>query len=368
MTENRPPYTPPCGCCPPVTSLPAFNEAATDVSEVEIKFLVPELPRSPDNLQKPRIDTTVFPRVKNFFSSLGWIRIENENNPLMTRQLDTQDRTLLQKGVTVRIRGSCEDSNLNKMGRPDICVKLGKTEDESGALRRGEYEARTKDFQHAPLKTLLQEYPQSQHPELHQALDGVKTKDLHEFFRIDCIRNRYVIDIPEEVSGTPGKRCVAELIMDEVCYVLDIPGMKAPLVFHHDLEIECERLSKPCIYDTHPDAKNHYSSPMTGTETDRAMTAIRQKIQEAASGTLVHNTASKAERGFSNLDLALQELGDIIDLNDQPASHRGQIQHAYTLNKGIANDNAKLHHNLSQDLGEYIRNRRLPIARFGFVR
>lgn len=367
MTHNRPPHTLD-GCPSPSSSLPAFNHAATDVAEVEIKFLVPELPRDPGNPQKPRIDTDVFPRVKNFFSALGWIRIENENNPLMTRQLDTQDRALLQKGVTVRVRGNCKDSDLNKMGTPDICVKLGKTEDKSGALRRGEYEARIKDFQHVPLKTLLQEYPKAQHPELHLALDGVKNRDLHEFFRIDCIRNRYVVDIPESVSGVPGKRCVAELIMDEVCFVLDMPGMAAPMVFHHDLEIECEKLSKPCSYDTNPEAKNHYSSPMTADETDRAMTAIREKIQEAAGGTLVHNTASKAERGFTNLDLALQELGAMIDMNGQTASRHSPIQHAYTLNKGaVSNDNTKLHHNLSQDLGEYIRTRRLPIARFSFA-
>lgn len=369
MTDNRLPPTP-CGCCSsPATSLPAFNEAASDVCEVEIKFLVPEPPRDPADPTKSRIDTTVFPRVKKFFSDLGWIRIENENNPLMTRQLDTQDRVLLQKGVTVRIRGNCKDSDLNKMGTPDICVKLGKSEDNSGALRRGEYEARIKDFQHAPLKTLLQEYPKAQHPELHQALEGVKTRDLHEFFRIDCIRNRYVVDIPEEVSGVHGKRCVAELIMDEVCFVLDIPGMNAPLVFHNDLEIECERLAKPCAYDTHPDAKNHYSSPMTAEETDQAMLAIRQKIQEAAGGILVHNTTSKAERGFINLDLTLQELGEIIDMNgQQTCSHRSPIQHAYSLNRDVvANDNHKLHHSLSRDLGEYIRNRRLPIARFSFA-
>lgn len=364
MTQYRPPQTLP-GFISSVSSLPAFNHAATDVAEVEIKFLVPELPRDPDNPQKPRIDTSIFPRVKNFFSTLGWIRIENENNPLMSRQLDTQDRALLQKGVTVRIRGNCIDSDLNKMGSPDICVKLGKTEDKSGAVRRGEYETRIKDFKHVSLKTLLQEYPKAQHPELHIALDGVKNRDLHEFFRIDCIRNRYVVDIPESVSNVPGKRCVAELIMDEVCFVLDAPGMAGPLVFHHDLEIECEKLSKPCAYDTDPDAKKHYSSPMTADETDRAMSALHQKIQEAAGGTLIHNTASKAERGFTSLDRALQELGELIDLNNhQPAPHRSPILHAYTLSKNFANDNIKPHHNLSQDLGEYLRTRRLPIAQF----
>lgn len=347
-------------------SASAFNAAAHGTCEVEIKFLVPELPRDPADPDKLLIDTSVFPRVKQFFASRGWIRVERENIPLMTRQLDTPDRALLKRGVTLRVRGACVDSDLSRAEEPDICVKLGKTEEKSGALRRGEYETRIKSFEHARIKTLLQAYPRKEHPELHDALDGIKSEDLREFFRIDCIRNRYVVEIPSDISGVPHKRCVAELIMDEVSFVLDIPGMKGPMLFHQDLEIECEKLSKPCAFDTNPASRTLTSSPMTNDETDRAMSVIRDLIQQASGNVLIHNTDSKAERGYPALDRTLDELGDLVQANTASARYSSPLQHAYTFKPDAANDNSKPHHHMSRDYGHFIRERRFPLARFPY--
>lgn len=361
MTDRPDKYSTPPSCTT------AFNAVASDVAEVEVKFLVPELPEDPANPDESRIDKAAFPRAKSFFADLGWIKIQSENNPLLTRQLDTPDKALLKSGTTLRIRGNCPDGHLENMNNTDICVKLGKSQDESGAVRRGEYETPIKDFEHITIKPLLDKYPKQDHPELHAALDGIKAKDLREFFRIDCIRNRYVIEVPEAEHGLAGKRVAAELIMDDVAFVLDIPGLKRPLVYHQDLEIECEILRKPCSYDSSPEAKNYVSSPMTRAEADQAMSCIRAKIQEASGNILIPNTVSKAERGFTNLDEALEELKSIVEVNNA-LPRKSEVEPAFKV-KDVANDSeaSALHHLLARDFGPYIRTRPLPIARFGFA-
>lgn len=337
-----------------------FNPAASDACEVEIKFLAPPLPDE-------TIDKTVFPKIKSFFETLGWIRLQSENYPLMTRQLDTPDRRLLGRGVTVRIRGNCPEGDLADIGKSDICVKLGKSEDESGAVRRGEYEETIGDFERISLSPLFKKYPKDKYPELHAALDGIKASELQEYFRIDCIRNRYVLDVPEDVSGVPGRRCFGELIMDDVAFVLDIPGLPLPLVFHQDLEVECEILFKPCNFDSDPLAKECYSSPMSRDEANTAMAAIRAKIFEASGSILMPNTISKAERGFAHLNETLEKLDGLVIAN-RILGRNNSVKPAFLVSAAAANSNEqpKLHYLLSRDFGDYIRNRSMPIARFRF--
>ena len=264
-----------------------FNERARGASEVEIKLLVP------DN------DRQVFETLESYFTGKGWVRLSRKGNHLLTRQLDTARMNLAARGVSLRVRGDCLDDDLDRITTADICVKAGTTTDPSGALRRGEYEARIKRFETVPLNALLRKYPKAEYPELHKALKGIKPEKLKEYFRIDCSRNRYVIELPPEETGLKGKRFVAELIMDDVAFVVDLPGRALPLIFHYDMEIECEALFEPCDYDTHPDAAKHVSDALTDEETDRALSAIKRHIQTGAGTSLQENFRSKAERGFA---------------------------------------------------------------------
>ncbi len=288
----------------------SFNERATEVTEVEIKFLV------------KNDDPAAFDEIENYFTKLGLVRSIAKNNHLLTWQLDTPDMRLLKDGDTLRIRGECAENSLQKISTSDICLKTGKKKDESGALRRGEYESRIKDFRKITVGTLLTKYPKKQYPEVHAALKKIKNRDLVEFFRIDCIRNRYLIEMPESETGIAGKKAFAELILDSVAFVLDVPDLKRPLVFHYDMEVECEMMFKACAYDKSPDAHKHISSPMTRAETDRAMSAVKRHILAAAPGKLEENYDSKAERGFGALARLASALGDYLIRDLPTVTHR----------------------------------------------
>ncbi|WP_435641251.1 CYTH domain-containing protein [Micavibrio aeruginosavorus] len=334
-----------------------FNDLARKVCEVEIKFLVP-----PPAEKGSGIDRSAFDQIDQYFRDKNWIKLERPGKSLLTRQLDTVDRRMYDKGVTLRVRGECENRDLKTVSEADICVKLGKTKDESGAVRRGEFEARIADFEHSDLKPLRSKYPKEHFPEIHAALKGISVRDLREYFRIDCIRTRYVVEIPEEVTGLKGRRFVGELLLDDVAFVLDIPGRKGPpLVFHHDLEIECETLFKACDYDNNPDAKNYVSSPLNKDETNIAMAAVKKAILEATNNRVVINNDSKAERGFKALDRELPNLESVVQT--RTGQKKGsKIQSAFRLN--ASNDNegpTKIHDLLSGDYGYLFRQNR-PIA------
>jgi hypothetical protein len=326
---------------------------------VELKFLVPEQDRS------------VFPAIEKYFAARGWIKITSKDNHLLTRQIDTPARKMLAAGTTLRIRGTCRNDNIDDINRADICVKLRKSTDGSGALRRGEFETETGDFNKVDLKKLLAAHPKEVYPDLHKALKGIRPAQLREFFRIDCYRDRYVIELPEDATGLKGKRVAAELILDDVAYVMDIPGLPSPLVFHHDLEVECEALFKPCTYDDHPDAKNYVSSPLTQKQFDKAMTVIRGHILAASGNVLQGNLVSKAERGFRELDLAVEALSKYLVgtlANGSPAGKgKGPKTLASAFALAIANTEAgqpvKLHNDLPRSMSYVLRQRSIAFRR-----
>ena len=325
-----------------------FNGEAHDPSEVEIKFLVP---RRPDNTP----DKSVFDRIHKNFAALDWIKTTNRKT-LYTRQLDTHDMALLAQGTTVRVRGESRTNSFSDVATPDVCVKFGKSQDDSGALRRSEFEARIADFKRVDFHPLFKKYPKDEFPELHVALDGAKENDLREFFRIECIRTRYLVEFPEDVTGIKGKRFVGELLLDDVAYVLDVPGLPYPLIFNHDLEVEMETMFKPCDYDTNPEAVKYVSSPMTAAESQAAMLAASKQIQAAAGGVLMANTVSKAERGFDKLPHALACLQNFISKN--PATpHKRSITSAFVAADVAANDDKKPHDRLDTDFSYVIRDR-----------
>ncbi len=268
---------------------PTFSARAADASEVEIKFLV------------PKKYTTAFTDIETYFASQGMIHSSQNNRRLITRQLDTENLSLLNRGASARIRGTCLDPEAGLVITPDICIKTGKSRDESGAVRRGEYETRIPDFDRATFNELFQKYPSYAYPELHDALKGIDETALKEYFRIDCMRTRHVIELPEAMHGMAGKKTCFELICDDVCFVLDVPGLEEPLTFAWDSEIECEILHKPCSYDDSPNAARHVSSKLTKEEANRALYVMRQQLMKATDDRLVMHYDSKAERGFNAL-------------------------------------------------------------------
>ena len=343
-----------------------FNSSAKGVDEVEIKELVI------DN------DLSVFPKIERFFIESGFVRLMHKNKALQTRQLDTIDRQLEKLGKTLRIRGECEDGDLTHVAVADICLKDEKTMTASGAVKRREYEARIDSFETIVLYPLLAKYPKSEHPDLHKTLKGMKIRDLREHFRIDCMRNRYVVELPEELTGIKGKKFFAELILDDVAFVMDLPGRKEPLVYHRDLEVECEVLFKPCSYDANPEAARAFvSSPdLTKEEVDMGLTAIKMLLDQSSGHRLEANSESKAERGFTNLDRVLASIREYLAMNDQQPAHNNGVTSAFAIaSKQVANDNTqpadtaapgapdgnRLHKHLPCSMAHVMRER--PIAR-----
>lgn len=335
----------------------AFSRAAS-TSEVEIKFLVPN----------NRIE--VFDNIENYFLTKGWIHSANKNYHLLTRQLDTGDRALGQKGTSLRLRGNCLNGDLNHVLSSDICLKTGKTQDASGAIRRGEYEARTNSFNVPDIDALKKQFPADEFPELHEALEGLSDGDLREFFRIDDIRHRFVVELPESVTKLKGKRYVSELILDDVMFVLDVPGLDEPLFLGRDLEIEAETLFKPCSYDNNPEAAKNISSKMSRKQTDRAMRAMLKEIRKAAGLPLELNVLSKAERGFIALDQTMNVLQDFIRQyqKDADAPKNSNITFNFNGKALPSNDNDNLRaaalasRAMPDRLGSASRGR--PIARY----
>lgn len=289
-----------------------FNGRARDAEEVEIKFLVSN--------GNPR----AFRKIERHFKNRNWVLAEGRTH-LVTRQLDTPDRSLLSKGITIRVRGHCDDSDLNHVLTPDVCIKTGAEMDESGALRRGEYQARIGRFDEVVVEPLLERYASEDYAEVHRIIEHLDMTSLKEFFRIDCQRTRYVVELPESETGLVGKRFVAELLLDDVIYILDIPELDKPLVFHHDREIECEALFKPCEFDESLDSYTRVSSPLTQEELDRAMKVVRGHIGDAAWNRLKPNDLSKAERGFNALDKLLAVLSAYFPQERNPEAGQPEI-------------------------------------------
>lgn len=324
-----------------------FNAHAKSSHEVEIKFLV------------PNDDKSVFVDIENYFAARDWILLEKKGSHLLTRQLDTPGRDLLSRGTSLRVRGTCIDNDIDRVETADICVKNGASKDPSGALRRGEYETRIASFKKPDLALLLRKYPKKDYPELHEAVKGVKARDLKEYFRIDCIRDRYVIELPEQDTGLTGKRFVAELILDDVAFVLNLPGRRKPLMFHYDLEIECEALFKPCSYDTHPDAAKHVSTPMSRDESDAGLSAVKRHLL-LASPTLLENHMSKAERGFAERQKVMDALKQIVEEESMPLREKFLSRARKYLTAKIILERDDLHKRLQRDYGPVIR--RHPLA------
>lgn len=297
----------------------AFNARARDVTELEAKRLV-----RPERMDP---DLTIFDEIENYFGDAGWIKASQHDINLISRQLDTKNKDLLAIDTTVRMRGDCKNHNLSAIARTDICLKTGKTMDESGAMRRGEYEDRTPDFKTPDLDILRAKYPIEQYPELHAMLDGIKNEDLQEYFMIDCNRRRFVIDVPEEVTDLKDQRFVAELMADEIRFVLNHPHLPMPIPFHYEMEVECEVLFKPCTYDERPEAQSLFTdNSLNKTQVNDIMAKIINHIDAAAKGGLVETNKSKADRGFEALERLERGMHRYLDSNSAYANREETVE------------------------------------------
>ncbi len=364
---------------------PVFNDEAK-TCEYEIKFLGPRMPDG-------AINTQTFQDIKKYFQNKGWIRssqevldpsfrtINKDGGALLSRQLDTPDFALQKIGTSVRIRGLCPDGNINHVTRADICVKFGKVQDETGALIRSEFETKIASFDKIDFAPLFKKFPRSNYPELYQALEAVVprkmkhlpledalAKLLVEIHRPDVLRNRHIIEFPEEATGLKGKKFFIELLLDESRFVFDPQPFKnrtylghmpktGPILYHVDMEAEAEPLFKPCLYDRDPHATDYVSSPMSNEERKQAMGAVAKHLQLAAGNTLIPNKFSKAERGSYYFQKEYGGLKDYIELNTP--SRKGCIRSMFKLKA----ENDRIHHHLSQDYGPYLRESP-PIASY----
>ena len=170
----------------------------------------------------------------------------------------------------------------------------------------------------------------------------MKIRDLREHFRIDCRRNRYVVELPESVTGIKGKKFFGELILDDVAFVMDLPGRAEPLIYHRDLEVECEVLFKPCSYDANPEAAKAFvsSQNLTKEEVDMGLSAIKRLLDQASNHRLMPNSESKAERGFTNLDAVMASMREFLAVNDRErAVNDNSVTSAFAVASKPANDN-----------------------------
>jgi hypothetical protein len=284
--------------------------------EVEIKLLVEK-----EKHQKfhTKSDFYIFTQVENYFRRKGWNKSQKTRSHLLTRQLDTNDASLIKDGQTLRMRAECIKNNLMKVKEADICVKLEKEIDPSGALRRPEFEVKADNFYNPEFSSLKNKYPDNQpkHHRLHKFLNDIDPDDLYEYFRIDVKRRRLVVELPESETGIKGKRFCAEVLLDDVAHVIDIYKdgepqeeesednvREYPFVFNHDYELEAEVLYKPCKYNITADSHKYVTSPdMTAEEVDHCMTILKEHLKRAARGRVKENDLSKAERGFIALGI-----------------------------------------------------------------
>jgi len=297
-------HTPPA---PGDLSLTAdFNQRSTDVCEVELKYLV------------ENNDPQILQNTATYFKNKGWVLFETVDRQLLSRQFDTADMLLNKHGKSIRKRGNCQNNDISTVTTPDVCVKAGKSIDDSNAVRRGEYEARTQSFEDNNFDALRTKYSRDKYPELYEVLDIIDQNGVQEHFRIDCMRSRYLIEIPESEHGIKGKRFIAELETDRVVFVTnDVTLHNNPIVIGLDLEVESEMLTKPCAYNDDRTSAPPVSSPMTRVEGNQCMSVMNKHIliaggtYNAAAGTknaLSPNIISKSERGFIYKQALLDKL------------------------------------------------------------
>ena len=222
---------------------------------------------------------------------------------LITSQRDTEDLALLSHGVTLRMRSTCTDSNLNQVGAVDICVKI--PHDKEGGLAREEFETEQEGFFTPAPEKLRTKYPQDnpQNARLHEFLDMVDGKELIEYFRIDVIRERHVIRIPNKLVGLRDDQAFyGELLYDRIRYVIDDEGMEESIVLNPHCELELEPLNKECAWNNVPNGASYVCKNLSKEDKINCLHWFRDFVMnDKAHGHFVETFRGKAERGFDAL-------------------------------------------------------------------
>ncbi len=320
--------------------------------EIEIKFLIDS-----KNPQK-------FTILRDYFRAQNLVKLSLEDYHLISRQLDTPSLALRARQAGLRLRGNCLGEDLNNIETPDLCLKLAKGVDRTGTLHRHEFQSRIGDFNTVSFEEFFKRYPLDEYPAIAQALEGVEPKDLREFFRVDCFRNRYVIELPEAQTGLKGQRVCAELITDNCAFVLDTDrGLRKPMLIGHDLEVECEVLFRPCDFDNNPQAARYSSSPLTNAEIVHVMDVVTTHVMTALDGQARINHVSKSERGFAALNETLEALpGTFVPNTAKTVQGRG-IAHAFAVAALNPVREFDLHRSLPRYMGYVFGQRNIAARR-----
>lgn len=238
------------------------------------------------------------------FKSKLWVHSTPSSRQLITSQRDTENLDLLAHGVTARLRTTSLDGTLDNHGGTDICIKIPL--DKDGGLAREEFEAEQADFCAPDATALRRKYPSGtpENAQLHRFLDLVEGKELIEYFRIDVIRERHIIKIPNNECGLRADQAFyGELLYDRVRYVIDEEGMAEPIILNPHCELELEALNKPCAWNHVPNGESYVCKNLTKEDKIRALNWFRDLVltDGRMKGHFVETFKGKAERGFDAL-------------------------------------------------------------------
>lgn len=304
-------------------------ERSSNPYEVELKYLAK--------------DPNVFPAIHTKLQKSGFVAYskihsvgDRDARMLLSRQLATHDDKMKTRGVSIRIRGS-SDGTFEGTVKPDICVKIELAPLENGEKNRLEYEARIDRFDRPDFGPLLEKYPLDQHPELKAALEGIQPSDLVEEFRIEAIRDRFVVGLPPERTGITGKTVYYELLTDNVAFIFDPKPCKEadgrrpeakPIILAMDNELEVEILTEACEFDENPDKHKFVTPALTDREQSMAFRAIQSLIAKCSTpDALSLNNLSKCQRG----QIAMEKLTERLIESGKLTAHK--IEEDYLHNR-----------------------------------
>lgn len=247
---------------------------------------------------------------------------------LISSQRDTVDMQLLASGITLRLRGNCTTSGLEDVHHTDICIKI--PHDKNKSLARKEYEENQEGFSIPDFNALRRKYPDRQKYKcLHDTLDEIEGKDIIEFFRIDVIRERNIIKIPNELVGLRDDQAFyGELLYDRVRYVIDNEESDDIFIINPHCELELEALRKPCPWNDVPGSENYICRNLSEDDVIRCIDWFKNLLMdEVAPGKFVETEHGKAERGF---DALMHFASDIITEQKEALSFKGKLKSVFT--------------------------------------
>ena len=259
--------------------------------------------------------------VLNRFYANKMVNTHSGETQLLTSQRDTRDRVLLQMGGSLRTRASIVWTPQPTIKKADVCIKVRRPTDAAGSMMRSEFERRTDDFFGNDLRVLTEKYNpgDAANSDLYRTLSAIGDQPLFEHFRVDTLRNRYVIHIPNEDIGlSADQNFYGELLLDRVRYVMDLPQVNATIVFNPHCELEFEALMKPCDYNPTKESHRMYCQNLSEADVISGMSYAASIIDAVGGRRLITTDLGKAERGVQALDQvkAALSMHPSVEIND----------------------------------------------------